>query len=302
MSKQDKVNKFLRDINFTQNTFNEDVQINRADETRRDTDTVKTPGIGLYHTDYAIKSFIENVIEPQVEQDGEMIPVPVMYASPEKWASVQRDGFMRDDKGKIIAPIIMFNRTSMTRTDMRFNKVMGDNENKVLFERKYTKINRYDAFSVLQNSKPVREFYSIDIPDYVDITYNMIIWCDYTTQVNHLTEQILYWTGTAWGETLKFIVNADSATFETTNNVGEDRLVRSTFDLTLKGRLLPKDAKNEPTIKKTFSPSKLVFGMETVSDITQVGLRPKTNILPTIVSPNILPATAINSFTTGSFI
>lgn len=270
MSKQDKVNKFLRDINFTQNTFNADVEINRADETRRDTDTVKTPQIGLYHTDYAIKSFIEKVIEPTVEQDGEMIQVPVMYASPEKWASVQRDGFMRDDKGKIIAPIIVFNRTSMNRSDMRFNKVMDAEENRVLFERKYTKFNRYDAFSQLQNSKPVKEYYSMDIPDYVDITYNMVIWCDYTTQVNHLTEQILYWTGTAWGETLKFIVNSDSATFETTNNVGEDRLVRSTFDLTLKGRLIPKDVKNSSNLRKTFSPSKIVWNTDVVNDINSI--------------------------------
>ena len=36
MSKQEKVNKFLRDIDFTQQTFSKDVEVNRADETRRD--------------------------------------------------------------------------------------------------------------------------------------------------------------------------------------------------------------------------------------------------------------------------
>ena len=97
MSKQEKVNKFLRDIDFTQQTFHKDVEVNRAEETRRDTDNVKGPSIGLYHTDHAIKSFIDNVIEPYVEQDGEYVKVPVMYASPEKWASVQSNGFMRDD-------------------------------------------------------------------------------------------------------------------------------------------------------------------------------------------------------------
>jgi len=270
MGKEEKVNKFLRDLANTQNTFSKDPVINRANETRRDTDNVKTPQIGLYHTDHAIKSFIETVIEPFVEQDGEQIQVPVMYASPEKWSSVQRDGFMRDDKGKIITPIIMFNRTSMQRNELRFNKVMDKNENKVLFERKYTKFNRYDAFSQLTNSKPVREFYSVDIPDYVDITYSMIIWCDYTSQVNHLTEQILYWSGTAWGETFKFMVTADSANFEVTNGVGEDRLVRSTFDITLKGRLLPAEAAHQSTMTKTFSPSKLVFGTEVVTDINNL--------------------------------
>jgi hypothetical protein len=270
MSKQDKVNKFLRDLDFTQQTFSRDPEINRAEETRRDNDNVKQLQIGLYHTDYAIKSFIEKVIEPYIEQDGEYVPVPVMYANPEKWSSVQRGGFMRDDKGKLITPVIVFNRTNMARNDLRFNKVMDADENRVLFERKYTKFNRYDAFSQLTNSKPVREFYSVDIPDYVDITYTMIIWCDYTTQVNHLTEQILYWSGTAWGETFKFMVTADNASFEVSNNQGEDRLVRSTFDITLKGRLLPKDVGHQSNQKKFLSPSKLIWNTDVVNDINNI--------------------------------
>jgi hypothetical protein len=267
MSKQEKVNKFLRDLDFTQQTFSEDVTVNRSLEVRRDNDNVKAPQIGLYQTDYAIKSFVETVIEPYVEQDGEYIPVPVMYASPEKWASVQRDGYMRDDKGKIVNPIIVFNRTGMQRNDMRFNKVMDAEENRVLFQRKYNKFNRYDNFSTLINTTPKREYYSVDIPDFVDITYQMIIWCDYTTQVNHLTEQILYWSGTAWGETFKFMVTADNASFETTNGVGEDRTVRSTFDMTLKGRLLPKDINHQSNQRKTISPGKVVWNTDVTTNI-----------------------------------
>jgi hypothetical protein len=270
MSKQAKVNKFLRDLEFTQQTFTRDVEVNRAEETRRDNDTIKTPKIGLYDTDYAIKAFIEKVIEPYVEQDGEYIPVPVMYASPEKWASVQRGNVMRDDKGKIITPVIVFNRTGMSKTSMRFNKVMDAEEARSLFKRRYSQLNRYDAFSQLTGAKPVTEYYSVDMPDYVDISYNMIIWCDYTTQVNHLTEQILYWTNTAWGEAFKFMVDSEGASFETSNNVGEDRMVRSTFDLTLRGRLLPKDVNHQSNFRKTISPSKLVFGTEVVTDINNL--------------------------------
>jgi hypothetical protein len=270
MSKQEKVNKFLRDIDFTQQTFHKDVEVNRAEETRRDTDNVKGPSIGLYHTDHAIKSFIDNVIEPYVEQDGEYVKVPVMYASPEKWASVQRDGFMKDDKGKTLAPIIVFNRTGMSRNSMIFNKISDSKEMQSLVQRKHTQFNRYDAFSILTNSKPVVEYFSVDTPDYVDITYNMIIWCDYTTQVNHLAEQILYWSHTAWGETFKFMVKTDGANFEVTNNVGEDRLVKATFDLTLQGRLLPKEARHKSTATKFYSPAKVVWNTEVVDDINNV--------------------------------
>ena len=47
MSKQEKVNKFLRDLDFTQQTFSEDVTVNRSLEVRRDNDNVKAPQIGL---------------------------------------------------------------------------------------------------------------------------------------------------------------------------------------------------------------------------------------------------------------
>ena len=53
----------------------------------------------------AIVYYFKNVIKPFVIQNGQRIEVPVMYGAPERWKSVQRDGFMRDDKGAIMAPI-----------------------------------------------------------------------------------------------------------------------------------------------------------------------------------------------------
>lgn len=277
MAKQQKVNKFIRDLNYTgdikktQNTFNEDVAINRAEVTRRDTDPVEDPHIGLYHIDYAVKSFIEQRVKPTVEQDGETVTVPVMYANPEKWASVQSKGFMRDDKGKIIAPVIVFNRTGMNRrNELMFNKVLDEDSNRMIYKRKYTKFNRYDAFSQLVGSVPTEEYYSLEIPDYVDINYSMVIWTDYVTQVNHLSEQIIYWSGQAWGETFKFIVKADNFTFETTNNTGEDRLVRANVDFSIKAHLVHKEVGKEATLKKYFSKSKLVFNNEAVVDINDL--------------------------------
>ena len=48
-----------------------------------------------------------------IEENGKFIPVPVMYASPENWASAQKDGFMRDSNGKVQTPLISFKRNSL---------------------------------------------------------------------------------------------------------------------------------------------------------------------------------------------
>jgi hypothetical protein len=66
------------------------------------------------------------------------------------------------------------------------------------------------------------------------------------------------------------MVTADSANFEVTNNVGEDRLVKATFDLVLKGRLLPKDAGHKSTATKFYSPAKVVWNTDVVSDINDI--------------------------------
>ena len=56
-------------------------------------------------------------------QNGTRIPVPVVYGSPEKWKSYQKDGYYRDLNGQIMAPLILFKRTGMTKNRSIANKI-----------------------------------------------------------------------------------------------------------------------------------------------------------------------------------
>ena len=71
-------------LNRTQSTQANDPIINRANQVRRDTDTIKTPSCTIYDVDYAIISYIRDIIQPRVEEDGSIITVPIQYASGEK--------------------------------------------------------------------------------------------------------------------------------------------------------------------------------------------------------------------------
>ena len=266
-----------KELNKSYSTFSRNSELNRANEVRRDTDIVKTPKVTIEDVDFAVISFIRDVIKPQVVENGQTIDVPVMYANGEKWAQVQAKGFMRDRKGKIMTPIISIRRASITERDTL--KSLGVNQNPAgndfVFRNKHTKENRYGKFSVLQGTKPSREYYAAPIPEFVDVSYELLLWTEYTEQMNSLVEQIMPTNGFAYGTTYKFPTFLQDVSFETTNATGEDRVVRATIPATVKGTLLMPFELKRSNFEKRFSVKKVVFGNETdgfnVSDAPQGG-------------------------------
>ena len=73
-------------------------------------DTSKPFSVGIKDIDESIMYYFQNVIKPFVVQNGQRIEVPLVYGSPERWKTVQRDGYMRDQRGKLMSPVIMFKR------------------------------------------------------------------------------------------------------------------------------------------------------------------------------------------------
>ena len=93
----------------------------------------------LIDIDNIIYEYFTKVINPSVlDQTGTRTSVPVRHASPERWSAIQRDGFLRDDKGQIQRPIIVFTRTSVSKDDSfaHFNKYLS-----VPFAKKYSSKN-----------------------------------------------------------------------------------------------------------------------------------------------------------------
>ena len=251
----------------TQNTFSDDPRINRAEIMRRDNDRIKTQAITIYDIDYAVMSYLEEVVQPKLIENGKFIDVPVMFASGEKYVQIQSRGYMRDQKGKIMTPLISLRRSNVVERDTI--KSLGVNQNPsgmgILHQNKFSINNQYDKFNVLQGTKPAREFYVSPIPEYLDVSYEMLIWCEYTEQLNKLIEQLLPLSGFAWGTTWKFISLIGDASFETLNNTGEDRIVRATIPITTKGVLLAESELRLDNFQKQISIKKVSFKSETES-------------------------------------
>ena len=56
-------------------------------------DDVKQFHVGLRDIDETIVYYFNNVIKPSVIRNGKRVNVPILYGSPERWKSVQKDGF-----------------------------------------------------------------------------------------------------------------------------------------------------------------------------------------------------------------
>jgi hypothetical protein len=249
----------------TNSSFTRDSLTNRANEVRRDNDIIKTPKCTIEDVDWAIMSYVRDIIKPQIIENGQTIDVPVMYANGEKWAQVQARGFMRDRKGKIMTPILSIRRASITERDSL--KSLGVNQNPAgndfIYRNKHSQENRYGKFSVLQGTKPAQEYYAAPVPEFVDVTYEMLIWCEFTEQLNSIIEQIMPLNGFAWGTTWKFPVMIQDYSFESVNASGEDRIVRATLPFTTKGTLLMPFELRTSNFQKRFSVKKINFKSET---------------------------------------
>ena len=89
--------------------------LNRGYLYSRSGENVKNPEVTLLDMDSAIMFYFDEVIQPSVKDNGENVKVPIMYASPERWKAIQRDGFMRDKKRQVITPVIVYRRTSIEK-------------------------------------------------------------------------------------------------------------------------------------------------------------------------------------------
>ena len=65
-------------------------ELNRCKDVSKKDSTVKDISIGLMDVDAAIMYYFTEVITPTVVENGETIKVPIMYANPERWKSVQK--------------------------------------------------------------------------------------------------------------------------------------------------------------------------------------------------------------------
>ena len=249
-------------------------EINRGYDRSRKDDNVKSISVGLMDIDAAIMFYFNNVIKPTVIENDETIKVPLMYSNPERWNSIQKNGYLVDNKKQLLIPLIVFKRNSISKDEsMSVDKI--DPLNPKLFrtfQSKYSKKNRYDNFSVQQGLNKTKELYTVGVPDYVNLEYEFIVWTSYTEQMNSIIEKIIWSEGSYWGEDgkFKFRTSIDNYTDASEFTVNSERLIRTTFSVTLKGYLIPEEFNNVVTTQKALTPKRILIGDDVSVNLTDL--------------------------------
>jgi len=234
---------------------------NRAYDMRRDDDYFKTPSISPYDIDYAILYHIQNNIKPTIVENNKVVDVPVLFAAGETWAQIQKYGFARDKSKKAMTPLIVINRINM-RDDERFEKLRGPNSHNIISYKTtlpQQQNNKNDRLSKTFNTKKSETVAMISIPDRVVVSYDVLVWTELTTQMNDLVQSIKTQHKMNWGDELKFTTLITDYSFETVNDLGSDRIVRTTLPIEVWGVLQPEYELQESTVRKAHSIKRVEF-------------------------------------------
>ena len=264
-------------------------------------DDVKQFTVGLKDVDESIFYYFNNVIRPSVVQNSLKINVPVIYGSPERWAAMQKDGYYRDKNGKIQTPLIMVKRDSIEKNRSLGNKMDANNPVHFgVFQKKYSQKNVYDRFSTLNNREPVREYYGVIMPDYVNLVYSCVIFTEYVEQMNKIVESVNFASDSYWGDPERFKFRAAIDNYTTTTELveGGDRTVKTSFQIKIAGYIVS-DAinTNVGNPNRFFSKAALKFGIETAGTVEVLNARARTS---TAQAPSRFFDTAFTGATGGT--
>jgi len=244
---------------------------NRGNQISLKGDNVETYKVGIKDIDTAIFYYFNEVLKPTVTQNAKPLNVPVVYGSPERWASMQRDGYYRDKNGKMQAPLIVFRRDSIEKNRELGNKLDANNpHNFGIFEKKFSRKNVYDRFGILNNRTEQKELYAVAIPDYVNIVYSCVIYTDYVEQNNKIIEGINFASDSYWGDPSSFRFRAMIDNYTTSAEVvqGNDRIVKTEFAINLLGHIVT-DTYNAQLVntKKVYSKTNIKITSETTGKL-----------------------------------
>lgn len=242
----------------------------RVEQIKSAPDDVKQ-SITLYDIDYAIMGYLEDVVLPTLDNNGKAQKIPVVYGNSERWVGSQKQGVFRDAGGIVQKPLLMIRRTAVTKNDAM---PMLNRHLSYQAIKKYSKNNRYDRFSILNSkTKPKYEIFKITMPDYVEISYECMVWTNFVQELNTVVEALTFASDEYWGDKQKFKFNTIVTDYNLINEVSEtkERINRLECNFSVQAYLLPEKFDGENTTKKSINTRKIV--MTTEVDLTSGGKR-----------------------------
>ena len=198
--------------------------------------------------------------------------VPVVFGGWERFAQMQDNkqddnlNRMRDPSGMLILPLISIRRGDVTYNTERFVFQQADGAPRVKISERVAMSN-FDAdrrvpfdgphmYSTARrrSDAPVMEIATVPYPDFVTIPYTITFWSSYVRHANYFNDRVwqnAYPTDLTY-KGYYFYAFIDSGTNENNeeNYTDEERIIRSSFTMTVDGYLIKK---NDVNVTRTAS-------------------------------------------------
>ena len=235
--------------------------------------------ITLKDVDTSIMSYIKNIIKPTVQEANKRVKVTVMYGNEERWKAVRKRGVLRDKNNSLILPLIVLKRTAVEKSDMipGYEHDIRRRYTEIVRNTGWSKDNKYTRFAVQSGDLPIYENLVTTIPNYVNLTYEFVLWTNFIEQMNPLIETFMEHDKTYWGDkdTYRFISTLDSVSDASEMNQDGERFIKSTFSVITKAYLLPEETNSivmgkMNQVQKRLTPMKVIFGVESDATDQQV--------------------------------
>lgn len=244
---------------------------NRATDNKFEGQDASKIKVTFYQIDETIINYLNDTVAPVIVDNERAVPVPVIYASPERWKAIRKDGYLRDKKNdKMQTPLITIRRTSISRNPLT------NPSNKYLYithQARWNYRNAYDRFSVLNNITPSLETRNVIVPDFIDINYEIIAWTEYQEQMNDVIEQIHVENDEFWGlrNHYKFRVKIDDYTSNIELPATRERIVRNLFNMKVSAYLVPEKYIKNFSTTSTNSKAYTIKKVIAMTELDQTG-------------------------------
>lgn len=242
---------------------------------------------GIIDIDQAFLNWFDKKLNLHTtNKSGDKIKIPVRFVSPERW-SLAREVGIRDENGTLILPIITVSRIEESSDlsdpyERTFKDIKGEHVYHKQIDKKSSLIKELNKTrpKTFNPSLPVYEVYTFPTPDYYHITYEVMIWTEYISEMNEVIEKIGqnmdYKSVKSFNITtekgMNFTAFQDPELSNESNSddfTGDERIIRREFTFHVTAHILPESNERIKTFKRYFSQTKLVIKEEIVESIEE---------------------------------